>query len=132
MDERGSAVPAVVVVLLGGLLALGLALDLGLWSATLREAAFAADAGAEAGAAMLEAAAGYGGELVLDVPLAEQTAVAAALAARPRAGRSASARADAAQVCVAVGQPFSPTLLRLAGVGATQVTAQACATPGQG
>jgi hypothetical protein len=132
MGERGSVLPAVFVLAFAGLLLLGLAVDLGRWGATWREAAFAADAGAEAGAAMIDPAAAYRGELLLDPVLAEDVAADAALRARPRPDRTVTAAGTPAEVCVTVSQPFRPTLLRAAGIGPVEVTADACARPAQG
>ena len=61
MNERGSMLPFLGALFFVGFVLLGLALDTALLAATYREAAFAADAGAEAGAAQLESGAAYGG-----------------------------------------------------------------------
>lgn len=132
MTERGSALPSALVVLLGGLLVFGLAYDLGRWGATWREAAFAADAGAEAGAAVLDREAAYRGRLELDLREAERVAVEAGRSARPRPERTVQALAERTRVCVSVSQGFRPTLLRMAGIGPTEVAARACAVPRQG
>ncbi len=132
MGDRGSAVPSFFLLVVGGMLVVGLALDLGLWAAAWREAAFAADAGAEAGAAMLDAGAAYDGRLRIDAVAAGRVAEASAIGARPRGGRVAVARAGPGRVCVTVRQPFSPTVLRAIGIRARQVTARACAAPAQG
>ncbi len=132
MSDRGSVLPMFAVIVFGGVMVLGLALDLGRWASTWREAAFAADTGATAGAAMIDNVAAYRGELALDPARAQDTAVTGARDARPRAGRAASAEVTAARVCVTVRQPFRPTLLRAVGVGERMVTATACAVPAQG
>ena len=132
MDDRGSALPALAVIVFGGLIALGLAADLGRWGATWREAAFAADAGAEAGAAMIDEAAAYRGDLLLDVPAATEMAADAARSARNRAGRKFEVEATPTQVCVTVTQPFRPGLLKAVGVKKTTVKATACAQPAKG
>ncbi len=132
MNERGSVLPMFAVIVFGGVLVVGLALDLGRWAATWREAAFAADTGATAGAAMIDVGAAYQGRLALDPVRARSTAVAGAADARPRAGRSTTAEVGAARICVTVRQPFRPTLLRAVGVGERTVTATACAVPAQG
>ncbi len=124
--------PAVLAVVLGGLLVLGLALDLGRWAFVQREAVFAADAGAQAGAAIIDDDAAYRGATELDTGAAHAVAVQAAQEARPRPGRTASASVRPSEVCVTVRQPFATTLLRAAGVGGGEIRASACARPAQG
>lgn len=131
-DQRGSMLPALAVLVLGGTLSLGLAYDLGRWASTWREAAFVADAGAEAGATALDRGAAYGDTLRLDPALAEVIAFEAAQAARPRPGRKVVSSADLSRVCVMVVQPFRPSLLRALGIGELSVQAEACAAPAQG
>lgn len=131
MSDRGTVLPILALLMVGGALAVALTVELGRCGAAWREASFAADAGAEAGAAAIDPAEAYEGELVLDPVLAEQEAVAAALAARPRPGRSASAGADTTRVCVTVRQPFPPGLFGSVVTGRL-ITASACASPGQG
>ena len=131
MGNRGTVLPILALLLLGGALAVALAVDLGRCGAAWREASFAADAGAEAGASAIDPEEAYQGRLLLDPTLAEEAAVAAALAARPRTGRVASAEAETARVCVTVHQPFPPGLLGSV-VGGRVIAAAACASPGQG
>ena len=131
MNDRGTVLPVLTLLLFGGALAVALAVDLGRCGAAWREASFAADAGAEAGAAAIDPGAAYRGSLVLDPALAEEAAVAAALAARPRAGRVASVEAEATRVCVTVRQPFPPGLLGSVAVQRV-IAAAACASPAQG
>ena len=132
MSERGSILPMVAVLAFGGVIVLGLAFDLGRWASTWREAAFAADAGASAGAAMIDTDAAYRGTLALDPAVARATAIGAAGTARPRPSRTADADVEPSRICVTVRQPFRPTLLRAVGVGERTVTATACAVPAQG
>ncbi|MDP8959325.1 MAG: hypothetical protein M3N51_09055, partial [Actinomycetota bacterium] len=113
-------------------IALGLAFDVGRWASTWREAAFAADAGAQAGASMLDEQAAYDGRVQLDLPPAEVVATEAALAARPRPGRRVLAEVRLTRLCVTVEQLFRPTLLRSVGIGETAVRASACAAPWRG
>jgi hypothetical protein len=93
--------------------------------------AFAADVGAEAGAAELAVGA-YSETPLLDPGSAEATAVRAALAARPRSGRSAVATADVGGVCLTVVDHYQPRILGAIGVASTEVTVEACAVPGRG
>ena len=132
MDERGSALPMVMVLIFAGALIMGLALDLGRWASTWREAAFAADAGATAGAATMDVGDAYRGRLRIDTAAAVPAAEQAAIRARPRAGRGVSVDARRGRVCVTVRQPFQPSLLRIAGIGDRTVRVQACAAPAQG
>jgi len=131
LTDRGTVLPVLALLLVGGALAVALAVDLGRCGAAWREASFAADAGAEAGAAAIDPGAAYQGRLLLDRALAEEQAVAAALAARPRPGRSAAAEAEATRVCVTVNQPFPPGLLGSVAVGRV-IAAAACASPARG
>ena len=132
MNERGSMLPYLGALLFVGFVLLGMALDTALLAATYREAAFAADAGAEAGAAQLEAGAVYGGDMVLDRKASIAAAETASLAARSRAGRSARATTDGTDLCVVVVDHYEPRILGAVGIGAHGVTVQACAAPGRG
>ncbi len=131
MTDRGTTLPIVALLLFGGALAVALAVEVGRVGAAWREASFAADSGAEAGAAALDPAEAYRGRLLLDPALAEEAAVAAALATRPRPGRTAAARAETDRVCVTVRQPFPTGLLGSVAAGRV-ITADACASPSQG
>ena len=132
MNERGSMLPYLGALFFVGFVLLGLALDVALLAATYREAAVAADAGAEAGAAQLEIAAAYGGEMRIDVPAATAAAETAALAAQPRPGRTAAVATDGVEVCVAVTDRYEPRILGSVGVGGEGIVVRACATPQQG
>jgi general stress protein YciG len=119
------------VLLLGGALLVGLAIELGRQGAAWREAAFAADAGAEAGAAAIDPLAAYGGSIRLDPEAAKEAGRAAALAARPRPGREATADADESRVCVTVRQPMPAGLV--SSLASDRVIAvSACAVPRRG
>ena len=131
MTDRGTVLPVLALVMVGGALAVALSVELGRCGAAWREAAFAADAGAEAGAAILDPAAVYSGRVRLDPPAAEEAAVAAALALRPRVGRRAEAAASGTRVCVTVTQPFPPGLLTPF-VHGRPIAVSACATPERG
>jgi expansin (peptidoglycan-binding protein) len=123
--------PVLALVMVGGALAVALSVELGRCGAAWREAAFAADAGAEAGAARLDPDAAYSGRIRLDPADAEVAAVGAALAARPRLSRRAEAEATLTRVCVTVTQPFPPGLLAPF-VHGRRIAASACATPERG
>lgn len=132
MNERGSMLPYLGALFFVGFLLLGLALDTALLAATYREAAFAADVGAEAGAAHLEPGAAYSGEVVLDRRAALAAAETASLAARSRVGRTASATTDGTQVCIVVVDHYEPRILGAIGIGQQGVAVQACAAPRRG
>ena len=131
MSDRGTMLPVLALIMVGGALAVALTVELGRCGAAWREASFAADAGAEAGAATLDPAAVYSGRIRLDPPAAQETAEAAALAVRPRPGRRAEAEATATRVCVTVTQPFPPGLLAPF-VHGRPIAVSACATPERG
>jgi len=132
MNERGSMLPYLGALFFVGFVLLALALDTALLAATYREAAFAADAGAEAGAARLEAGAVYGGEMALNRDEAVAAAETASLIARSRVGRTASAKTDGTEVCVVVVDHYKPRILGAIGIGGQGVTVTACAAPRQG
>jgi hypothetical protein len=126
--ERGSVLPVLAVLLVAAVAAVALAADLGRFAATVREATFAA----EAGAAVIDPEAAYRGRLRLDPDPARAAARDAALLARPRPGRSVSVFGDATSVCVTVRDPFRPGLLLVFGVRGTTVEAYSCAVPVRG
>lgn len=120
------------VLLVAAAAAIALAADMGRFAATLREATFAAEAGAEAGAAMIDRASAYRGRLLLDPEPARAAAREAALAARPRPGRSVSVFGDETSVCVTVWDRYRPGILRIFGVGGSTVRVYSCAIPVRG
>jgi hypothetical protein len=132
VNERGSMLSYLGGLFFIGFIVLGLALDTSLFAATYREAAFAADAGAEAGAAHLEVASAYHGATILDRGPAVAAAEAASLAARSRSGRTAAATTDGTTICVSVSDRFEPRILGSVGIGSEGITVRACATPRQG
>jgi hypothetical protein len=132
MNERGSMLPYLGALFFVGFVLLGLALDTALLAATYREAAVAADAGAEAGAAQLEPGAAYGGAVALDQRAAIAAAETASLVPPSRAGRTASATTDGTEVCIVVVDHYEPRLLGVVGIGAQGVSVRACAAPRQG
>lgn len=132
MNERGSMLPYLGALFFVCFVLLGLALDTALLAATYREAAFAADAGAEAGAAQVEVGAAYGGEMVLDQDAAIAAAETASLAARLRVGRTVTATSDGVDVCVVVVDQYEPRILGAIGIGSQEVKVRACAAPRQG
>ena len=132
MNERGSILPYLGALFFVGFVLLGLALDVALLAATYREAAVAADAGAEAGAAQIEIAAAYAGDRRIDASAAIAAAERASLAAQPRAGRTAAAATDGFEVCVVVTDRYEPRILGSVGIGTKGIAVRACATLRQG
>jgi hypothetical protein len=132
MNQQGSMLPYLGALFLIGFVVLGLALDTSLLAATYREAAFAADAGAEAGAAHLEAASAYAGTTQLDPGPAVAAAESASLDARSRSDRTAVASTDGATICVSVTDRFEPRMLGNIGIGTQGITVRACASPRKG
>ncbi len=132
MTERGAMLPLLAALVFVALVVVALAGDVALYAATYREAAFAADVGAEAGAAVISERAAYGGRLLLDPPAAEAVAIAAARAARPRVDRSVDAVATDTEVCVTVVEPFRPRFLLGVVAGDATVRTAACAVPRRG
>lgn len=132
MNERGSMLPYLGALFFVGFVLLGLALDVALLAATYREAALAADAGAEAGAAQLSTAAAYDGEMRLDAAAAVASAEMAALAVQQRSGRTVAATTDGIRMCVVVTDRFQPRILGSVGIGDEGVAVRACAAPRQG
>ncbi len=127
MSERGSMLPFMAALIFVALAVVALASDVIAFAATYREAAFAADAGAEAGAGVIDRVAAYGGELRLDPTAAAVVAREAALGARPRTGRTATVDATPVRVCVTVSEPFAPRFGPAAMVNVT-----GCAEPRRG
>ena len=132
MSERGSIVPWLAALFFVGFVVLGLALDVALFAATYREAAFAADAGAEAGAARIDPRSVYEGVTTPDRTAAVRAAETGALDARPRPARRATARINGSAVCVTVVDRYEPRLAALLGLATESVSATACATPAKG
>lgn len=132
MDDRGSVTPALALLVIGGLLLVGIGIDVGRLGATWREAAYAADVGAEAGASVIDQDAARKGTLAVAVGKAESVAVDMSLRTRPRSSRTAAATATADQICVQVEQSFRPSILRSIGARDTKIMLRSCASPAQG
>jgi len=131
-DDRGSAAPLAAALLLGGAIIVMLAVQIGLASGSWQEADAAAAAGADAGAARIDAAAARDGSLQLDGEAAELAAIQAALAYRPRPGRTVRVNVAAGRICVTVRQSADPGLLSSVGARPINVSARECARPHQG
>jgi len=132
MGERGSVLPAILALAFGGLLLLGVAMDLTMWASSHREVAFAADAGAQAGAAAVSEEALRDGQLAIEETAARASAIEAATSSRPRMDRNVTVFVGADQVCVVVEQPFSSGVLAVLSMGSGSVRGSACAIPSRG
>ncbi|WKZ81634.1 MAG: hypothetical protein QY307_05900 [Acidimicrobiia bacterium] len=128
MAERGAVHLTLLALLLGGMLMLGLAVDLARFAATWREASHLAATSAEAGAGWIDETAARRGELEVD---ATRSRVAATQVASG-SGRSVLISVTPARVCVRVSIPVHPTLLAMVGAAPRQASAVACAEPRRG
>jgi len=107
-------------------------MDLSRWASSHRQAAFAADAGAQAGAAVVSPEDLRVGEVVVDVGAALPIAREAALSSRPRSDRVVAVTISGNQVCVTIEQPFASPLLGALGVIPGVVLGSSCAEPARG
>lgn len=132
MADRGSVMPAVLALAFGGLLILGVSMDLARWASSHREAAYAADAGAQAGAARVLPDELRQGHVAVDAEAAFVVAEQAALGSRPRPGRSVDVTVADNEVCVAIEQGYTSRLLSALGIAPDLVRASSCARPARG
>ena len=132
MNDRGSAMPMALALLLGGALLVATVVDLGRLGSTWVEAQRAARTAAEAGAGVVRTGPTRRNNLIIDVPAAETVAASAARRARPGHGRSVIVSATRSEVCVEIRQPFSPGAARVIGARALNLVARACAEPRSG
>jgi hypothetical protein len=132
MADRGSVLPAVLALAFAGLLILGVSMDLARWASSHREAAAAADAGAQAGAAMVLPSELRLGVVAVDGEAALVVAEQAALGSRPRAGRTVEVTVVDNEVCVAIAQAYASRLLSSLGITPDLVRASSCARPSRG
>jgi hypothetical protein len=123
--DRGAVHLTLVGLLFGGVLMLGLAVDMARFGAAWRDAAHLAATAAEAGAGWIDEPAAYAGELALDTIRASDAA--RAVARGP--GHRVAIAVDAARICVEVSIRVRPTLLAVVGAGSQRATATACAEP---
>jgi len=126
MSDRGFVTPAVLVVLLAGIVMAMLAVDIARYAAAAREAAHLADVAAESGAAMIDPDQAYRGRLILDQDAAAE--MVAAIVGEHRFDGDIRPR----RVCVTVITRVRPFLLHLVGARSKRIEASACASPSQG
>ena len=126
--DRGAAHLTVVALLFGGVLMLGLAVDIARFGAAWREASHVAATAAETGAGWINRRAARDGDLRI-APAQAETAARAFVEA---SGHPGAIDATPAQVCVVVHIDVHPTLLTIVGARTKTVAAQACAEPRRG
>lgn len=126
--EAGSTLPMFGALVFTSFVIVALAVELAMVGATYRSAAAAADAAAEAGAAMVAPDRAYGDEIVLDVERArsESLAVGTALA---RHGAVVQVDATLVAVCVTVRDWYLPATLGFLGAPGIDVAVDTCAEP---
>lgn len=123
--ERGAAHLTLVALLFGGVLMLGLAVDMIRFGATWRESAHLAATAAEAGAGWIDEAAAYSGEVLIDRDRAD--AAAHLVAGGP--GHRVRTEFVGNRICVEVSIGVRPTLLAMIGAASKSATATSCAEP---
>lgn len=126
--EDGSLLPLFGALLFTSFVMVTLVVELTLLGFAYRSAASAADAAAEAGAAMLAEDRAYADDVALDVLRArdESIAVGTALA---RSGAVVEVDATPLQVCVTVRDRQLPATLSVLGVSGVDITVNTCAEP---
>lgn len=127
-DEHGSTLPMFGALVFTSFVVVALAVELAMVGATYRSAAAAADAAAEAGAAMVAPDRAYDDEIVLDVDRAwsESLAVGTALA---RPGAAVEVDATLVGVCVTVRDRYVPATLGFLGSPGIDIAVDTCAEP---
>jgi len=128
-SDAGSMTPAVVVLVLGAVLTVSLAIEVGAFIASTRNAAYVADVAAEAGASAIDESTLALGEMQLDVDLAAEVANQIGLDIAGSTTRVLDITTGPVEICVEVRQTFHPTILPLPSV---PIVAGACASPAAG
>jgi hypothetical protein len=111
--------------LFGGILMLGVAVDIARFGASWRDAAHLSATAAEAGAGWIDEEAAYDGEIVIDP--ARARIAARSVASAP--GRQVTTDITVDRVCVSVSVRVRPTLLSIVGAADKWATASSCAEP---
>ncbi len=124
--DAGSTTPAVVVILIGAVLTVSLAIEIGRFSIAARQAAYVADLSAEAAATALDQESLADGDLILDRRDATRFAESMSDDLVAVENRSLTVSVTSSEVCVDVVQTYRPSLLPLPGVA---INASACASP---
>ena len=126
--DDGSTLPMFGALVFTSFVMVALVVELALLGFAYRSAAAAADAAAEAGAAMLAEDRAYADEIAVDVFRArdESMAVGTALARR---GAVVDVDATVLQVCVTVRDRHLPATLAFLGVSSIDIVVNTCAEP---
>lgn len=125
MSDRGAVHLTVVGLLFGGMLMLGVAVDISRLGASWREASHLAATAAEAGAGWIDEVAAYEGLILVDRSRARSAA--RAVASGP--GHQVATEITTDRVCVTVSIHVRPTLLSVVGAASKWATARSCAEP---
>ena len=128
IDERGSMLPMFGGLIFVSFIMIALVVELAMLGIAYRSTASAADASAEAGAAMLSERDAYVSRVAIDPQRArsEATGVAYSLIG---SGAKVEVEATPSTVCVTVVDRYEPTTLLFLGVAGVDVTATSCAEP---
>jgi hypothetical protein len=126
--DRGYASVLALALIFGGVLLLGVAVDIVRLASAWQEASHLAHVSAETGAGWVRSDSLYAGRLVVD----DANAVHAAHQVAVGTGMEASVTATPTEVCVAVHARVEPGLSRLVGASGQSISARACASPHQG
>jgi len=126
--DRGYGAVLALAMMFGGVLLLGVAIDVARFVATWREAVHVAHTAAETGAGWVRPGDLYAGSLVIDPAPASQ----AARTVVDAAGMAATVSVTPRRLCVDVATSVEPRLGRLVGGLPQSVTATACAVPRKG
>ncbi len=126
--DRGAVHLTLVALLFGGVLMMGLAVDVARLGATWREVTHVAATAAEAGAGWIDRGSARDGE----IRLARNKAETAAREVLADWGHPGEVDATVSRVCVVVTLEVRPTLLTIVGAGPKRVTGTACAEPRRG
>ena len=128
MGDRGYGSVLALALLFGGILLVGLAVDVARLVSAWQEASHVAHSAAEVGAGWVDPDGLYAGLLELDRPSAREAAERFIEAT----DLDGSVRIRDGRVCVSVSTRVRPGITRLVGAGAQRVEVTACAEPRQG
>ncbi len=128
--DAGSTFPAVVVLVIGAVLTVSLAIEVGRFTAAVRHTGYAADLAAEAaGSGVDESLLLATGEIALDAGLAASLAREISRDLLKPYGHDIAITMEDGGVCVEVSRRYRPSLLPLPAV---PIAADACAAPASG
>lgn len=127
-DQRGSMLPMFGGLIFVSFIMIALVVELAMLGVAYRTTASAADASAEAAAAMLSERHAYASQIVVDPARATDEALGVV---RALVGSGVDVEVDATptHVCVTVEDRYEPSTLLFLGVSGVDVTATSCAEP---